>query len=190
MFNNAPSFVFNMGGGPGVRVHQFGGGQARRRPRDPNAPPETPQSFQQTLLSLLPILVILILPLISSFLSGGGASGPTMRFDAAVPPHTMARKTPLFNVPYFINPAEVSEFSASKFKNLDKQAEATYIQDLRVTCESERNAKMRLQEEAQGWFFPDMEKLAKANMFEMKGCSRLEEMARTAGRREIGHGEL
>lgn len=190
MFNTSPAFVFNMGGGPGVRVHQFGGGQPRRRPRDPNAPPEAPASLQQTLLSLLPILLIFILPLLSSLFSGSAASGPSMRFDAAVPPHTMARKTPQFKVPYFLNPAEVEEFSASKFKNLDKQAETSYIQDLRVTCDNERTAKLRLQEEAQGWFFPDMEKLAKANKYEMKGCMRLDELATMAGRRGRGHGEL
>ncbi|KAG9555894.1 DUF1977-domain-containing protein, partial [Aureobasidium melanogenum] len=39
---DGPGFVFNLGGGPGVRVHQFGGGAPRRRPqaaRDPNQPP-------------------------------------------------------------------------------------------------------------------------------------------------------
>ncbi|KAI4844179.1 DUF1977-domain-containing protein, partial [Aureobasidium sp. EXF-8845] len=50
---DGPGFVFNMGGGPGVRVHQFGGGAPRRRPqqapRDPNAPPPT---LMQSLQSL------------------------------------------------------------------------------------------------------------------------------------------
>merc|ERR1712093_613788 len=60
-FDNGPGFVFNMGGGPGIRVHQFGGARPRRRPRDPNAPEPPPASLQQTLMGLLPLLFILIL---------------------------------------------------------------------------------------------------------------------------------
>ena len=37
MFDGGPQFVFNMGGGPGFRVHQFGGDRPRRRPREANA---------------------------------------------------------------------------------------------------------------------------------------------------------
>ena len=178
MFDSGPQFVFNLNGGPGIRVHQFGGARPRRRPRDPNAPEEPPASLQQTLMGLLPLLFILILPLLSSLFSGSSStpSGPSMRFDSAVPPHTMHRQTPQFKVDYYLNPAEVEEFSASKFKNLDLKAENSYVQDLRFKCEVENQSKLRLQEEAQGWFFPDMEKLARASKMEMKACRKLDEL--------------
>ena len=178
MFNSGPQFVFNMGGGPGIRVHQFGGGRPRRRPADPNAP-EQQQSLQQTLIGLLPLLFIFILPLLSSLFSGDSTpAGPSMRFDTAVPPHTMQRTTQNFKIPYFVNPVDVEDFSASKLKNLDKQAENSYIHDLRIRCEAEQQTRLRLQEEAQGWFFPDMEKMARANKMEMRACDRINELQR------------
>jgi DnaJ homolog subfamily B member 12 len=182
MFDSGPQFVFNMGGGPGVRVHQFGGARPRRRPRDPNAPPEQPATAQSTLMGLLPLLIILILPLLSSIFSGSSStpSGPSMRFDKAHPPHTMHRQTPQLKVDYYINPAEVEEYNPAKFKTLDKKAENSYVQEIRYKCEVENQSKMRLQEEAQGWFFPDMEKMAKASKMEMKACRRYEELQKMA----------
>lgn len=168
-----------MGGGPGVRVHQFGGARPRRRPRDPNAPPEPPASAQSTLLGLLPLLIILVLPLLSSLFSGATTpSGPSMRFDSAQPPHTMHRTTPQLKVNYYINPAEVQEYNGAKFKVLDLRAENNFMQDLRLKCEAENQARARLQEEAQGWFFPDMEKLARASKMEMKSCVKWDEYQR------------
>src|ERR1700709_2288324 len=84
MFDAGPQFVFNLGGGPGVRVHQFGGARPRRRPRDPHAPQEPPATLRSTIMGLLPLLILFVLPLISSFFSGGStAAGPSMRFDHA-----------------------------------------------------------------------------------------------------------
>lgn len=177
MFNSGPQFVFNMGGGPGIRVHQFGGGRPRGRPADPNNP-EQPQSLKQTLIGLLPLLFILVLPLLSSLFSSTTPAGPSMRFDAAVPPHTVKRTTGTYKIPYFINPVEVEDYSASKLKNLDKQAENSYIQDLRIRCDKEQQHRLNLQEEAQGWFFPDLEKMERANKMELKACNRISELQR------------
>ncbi|KAH0122713.1 hypothetical protein KCU67_g17936, partial [Aureobasidium melanogenum] len=85
---DGPGFVFNLGGGPGVRVHQFGGGAPRRRPqaaRDPNQPPP---SLLQSLQSLLPLLLLFIFPLLSGLFSGNGtSSGPSVRLEPS-PPYT------------------------------------------------------------------------------------------------------
>ncbi len=36
-------------------------------------------------------------------------------------------------------------------------------------------------EEAQGWFFPDVDKMQAAREFDMKGCRRLEELGFSTG---------
>ncbi|CZR59599.1 related to HLJ1 protein [Phialocephala subalpina] len=171
-------FVFNMGGGPGIRVHQFGGARPRRRPRDPNAPADPPASLQTTLMGLLPLLFILVLPILSSLFSGGGstATGPSMRFDTAVPPHTLHRHTKRMNVDYFINPTEVENYSASQFSKLDQRAEINFIQRLNVECQQEEIAKQDLVNEATGWFYQDAEKMQQARTMEMKSCRRLDSM--------------
>lgn len=179
MFDTGPQFVFNMGGGPGVRVHQFGGARPRRRPRDPNAPEEPPASLRSTIMGLLPLLILFVVPLLSSIFSGAtsGASGPSMRFDAAVPPHTHHRLTKQYKVDYWINPVERDQYSMSN-SQLDRAAETKYIQQLRMGCEEEEGHRQRLLNEAQGWFFQDPEKMQRARTMEMKSCKRLDDMGR------------
>jgi DnaJ family protein B protein 12 len=178
MFDAGPQFVFNMGGGPGIRVHQFGGARPRRRPRDPNAPPDPPASFQSTLMGLLPLLFILVLPILSSIFSGGTstATGPSMRFDGAVPPHTLHRHTNRMNVDYYLNPSEVETYTPSQFSKLDQKAEISYISRLNVECQSEEVARQELIGRAQGWFYQDVEKMNQARNMEMKSCRRLDSM--------------
>ena len=177
MFDAGPQFVFNLGGGPGVRVHQFGGGRPRRRPRDPNAPEEPPASLRSTIMSLLPLLVLFVVPLLSSIFSGSGeASGPTMRFDGPVDPHTLHRLTTQYKVDYYLNPHEVEQYTPYKFSQLDKKAEANYVQQLKYGCEQELDHRARLFTEAQGWFMQDADKLQRARSYEMKSCRKLEAM--------------
>ncbi|TVY83128.1 putative J domain-containing protein [Lachnellula suecica] len=177
LFNESPGFVFNMNGGPGIRVHQFGGRAPRRRPRDPNAPEEPPPSLRDILKGLLPLLIVLILPLLSSIFSGSGSSsGPSMRFDGAVPPHTMSRHTNKMKVDYWLNPVEVDGFTSRQFHHLDQTAEIQYVQQLRVFCEEEMEARSRLVQEAQGWFVQDTAKMHKAKNMEMANCRKLESL--------------
>ncbi|SMQ55865.1 unnamed protein product [Zymoseptoria tritici ST99CH_1A5] len=173
-----PGFVFNMGGGgPGVRVHQFGGNRPRRRPHnhDPNAA-QPQQSPLQVLQGLLPLLLLFILPLLSSLFGGGDSTprGPQMRFDKAVPPHTLQHTSNRLNVPYWVNPTEVQEYSTKKWKELDKVAEGRYVQQLSGECEWEQATRQRLAQEAQGFFFTDQEKLDRARKMPMASCSKLE----------------
>lgn len=178
MFDTGPQFVFNLGGGPGVRVHQFGGGRPRRRPRDPNATTEeAPASLRSIITGLLPLIVIFILPLLSSLFSGAtSAAWPSMRFDNAVPPHTMHRLTTRMKIDYYINPVDVEEYTPHKFSQLDQKAETNYVQQLDIGCEQEKDLRQRMFNDAQGWIMQDQEKMNKAKNMVMKDCRKLEEL--------------
>ncbi|KAL4978041.1 hypothetical protein BDW66DRAFT_130864 [Aspergillus desertorum] len=170
-----PQFVFNMGGGPGFRVHQFGGTQPRRRPRA-DAQPEPTPSIASVFRQLLPLILLFVLPLLSSlFSSGSTPSGPSYRFDP-IPPHTQQRTTPEIKIDYFLNPKDVRDFSSREFRNLDKQVEVDYVKKLRYECEGEILARDRMIQDAQGWFFPDVEKIKEARAMELKSCRRLDSL--------------
>lgn len=174
--------MFNLGGGPGVRVHQFGGARPRRRPRA-NGSEEPPPSLRSTIMGLLPLLILFVLPLLSSLFSGSGSSvaGPSMRFDGPVAPHTMHRLTTRLKVDYYLNPVEVDQYTPHKFSQLDKKAEVSYVQQLRYGCEQELEHQQRLVNEAQGWFVQDVEKMNRAKDLEMKSCRKLDSMNLSRG---------
>lgn len=174
---DGPQFVFNMGGGPGVRIHQFGGNGPRRRPREANRPDDrTPQSGMTALTQLLPLLLLFILPLLSSLFSSSTPSGPNMRFDNPSPPYTLHRTTPRLKVNYFVNPREVEEYSTRKFHQLDQKAEADFLSGLQYECHNEIDLRDHMIQDAQGWFFPDEEKLRAAHNLELKSCNRLSQL--------------
>lgn len=169
--------MFNLGGGPGIRVHQMGGARPRRRPRDPNAPPEPPASLSNLLVGLLPILLILVLPLLGQIFSGPAEKVPGIRFDSAVPPHTMHRHSPRLKVDYFINPIDVKDWTPSQFHKLDGLAESKYVKRLNVECNQEEAERQELIEQAAGWFYQDEEKMKKARNMPMASCKRLDQLA-------------
>ncbi|RMZ81008.1 hypothetical protein DV738_g2495, partial [Chaetothyriales sp. CBS 135597] len=145
-----PQFVFNMGGGPGFRVHRMGGQVPRARPRDAE----------------------------ERAASGGssGPSGPSVRYDSPVPPMTMHRVTPKYQIDYFINPADVDGWKASKLHSLDQRAEVDYVSNIRYQCEVETQRKRQEIQDATGFFFTDEERLRKARAMPMPGCRRLDEL--------------
>jgi DnaJ family protein B protein 12 len=174
---DGPGFAFNMGGGPGIRVHQFGGGAPRRRPqqapRDPNAPPPT---LMQSLQSLLPLLLLFIFPLLSGLFSGNGTpSGPSVRLDST-PPFTQQRVSSGFGIPYYVDPREVSDLSTRKWKELDKRADANYYHKLSNECEVQQQRRQQMYQQAQGFFFTDQVKLQQARGMEMPSCKRLNDL--------------
>ncbi|PTB63664.1 DUF1977-domain-containing protein [Trichoderma citrinoviride] len=172
-----PQFVFNFGGGPGIRVHQFGGGMPRARPREAQgAAPQQEQHGLQTLLGLLPILLFFFLPLITSLFSGGSSTPatPRMVFDSPQAPFTEGRTTPNLNVKYFVVPSEVASYSKSKLLQLDRTAELNLVRQLRYECENEMMHKRQLRDEATGWFYQDPVKMAAADAYKMPSCQRLE----------------
>lgn len=172
-FGGPGGFVFNMGGGPGIRVHQFGGDRPRRRPH--NHADAQPTSPLETLRSLLPLLLLFILPLLSSLFSGSTSSGPSIRF-ASQPPFTQQHTSSRLSVPYFVNPVEVAEYTSSNWKALDKIAEGKYVGQLSAECEWEQAQRQRLANEAQGFFFTDQSKMDRARRMEMPSCRKLNEL--------------
>jgi hypothetical protein len=174
---DGPGFVFNMGGGPGVRVHQFGGGAPRRRPqqapRDPNAPPPT---LMQSLQSLLPLLLLFIFPLLSGLFSGNGTpSGPSVKLQST-PPFTQQRVSNGFGIPYYVDPREVSDLTTRKWKELDKRADSQYFNKMSQECEVQQQRRQQMYQQAQGFFFTDQDKLQKARNMEMPSCKRLNDL--------------
>ena len=181
MFDTGPQFVFNMGGGPGFRVHQFGGGRPRRRPRDTNGQNEDrPQTALGALSNLLPLLILFVLPLLSSLFSSAIPSGPSIHFQSN-PPHTMQRTTPWLKVDYFINPIDVEDYSERKLKDLDRKAENRYVTNLQYECQLETRTRSRMVEDAQGWFSQDEKKMKEARNYEMKACKRLDNLGISSG---------
>ena len=181
MFDSGPQFVFNMGGGPGFRVHQFGGNRPRRRPGEANGQNnDRPQSTLGALSNLLPLLILFILPLLSSIFSSSIPSGPSINFQPG-PPNTLHRTSNRFKVDYYINPSDVAEYSGRKLNDLDRKAESQYITNLQYQCQMETRERNRLVEDAQGWFLPDERKMAKARSYDMRACKRLDSLGVSTG---------
>lgn len=88
----------------------------------------------------------------------------------------MGRTTPKLHLNYFVNPVDVEDFSARKLKQLDQRVEVDYVTSIRYECESEVQARERMIQEAQGWFFPDVEKMKEARALELKSCRRLDQL--------------
>lgn len=176
IFDTGPGFVFNMGGGPGIRVHQFGGGRPRRRPDTAQgAGQEQPASISSALSSLLPLILLFILPLLSSLLSGSSTpSGPSVVFESK-PPNTQQRTTSRFKVQYYVNPTEVDQFTKQKWRKLDEQTEQKYMEILNLKCEYEHQQQQQVMQDAQGWFFIDQEKMDSARKMQKPSCQRLRE---------------
>lgn len=88
----------------------------------------------------------------------------------------MGRQTPRLNLNYFVNPLEVEDYSPSKLRKLDQRVEMDYVSKLKWDCESEVQLRERKIQDAQGWLFPDVEKMKEARAMELKNCRRLEQL--------------
>jgi len=174
-FDTGPGFVFNLGGGPGVRVHQFGGGRPRRRPA---GEADAPQSASSILTSLLPLILLFIFPLLSSLFSNSAPSGPNMRFESPVPPHTQKHVSANLKVPYYINPIEVTDYTKKQWVALDRTAENRYMHHLDSRCSVEQQTRAQLMQDAQGWFFQDNVAMDRASKMKMPYCTKLNHLQR------------
>jgi DnaJ family protein B protein 12 len=176
MFDTGPGFVFNMGG-PGVRVHQFGGGAPRRRPREAGEPAaEGGSSIINIIFQLLPLFLLFILPLLSSLFTGGSSYGPTFRLDKALNPHTKKLVTPRHRVNYWVNPNDYTELSRRQRTDLEQKVEVKFVSDLGYRCQAEQQQQEQLVQEAQGWFSVDERILDQARNLPMKNCKRYQEI--------------
>ena len=99
-----------------------------------------------------------------------------MRFDAAAPPHTLLHTTDRLHVNYWVNPNEVADYTAKKWKDLDRVAEGKYVGQLNAECEWERSQRQRMVNDAQGFFFTDQALLDRARRMEMASCRRLQDL--------------
>lgn len=167
-----------MGGGPGFRVHQMGGGAPRRRPANSGqAQQQGPQGLA-ALYQLLPLLLMFLLPFLSSIFTGESSSGPSIRFDTPHKPYTMHRVTPNYKIDYYVNPKQVDGYSDKKFKSLDKKAEVEFVTTLQYQCQHESQRKQQAINDATGFFFTDEAQLKAARAMPMAACERLDSLSR------------
>lgn len=101
-----------------------------------------------------------------------------MRFDKAVPPHTLPRHTKHYKKAYWVNPAEVDSFTARKLVDLDSRADQFYVRELNILCQEERDRKEQLKQDAQGWFGIDKAKWQEANNMPAPNCQTLLDLQR------------
>ncbi|KAI4714578.1 hypothetical protein J4E89_000259 [Alternaria sp. Ai002NY15] len=177
--DTGPGFVFNLGGGPGVRVHQFGGGRPRRRPGTAVPPgSEGQQNLSSAFANLLPLLFLFVLPLLSSLFSGSTSTSasPNLVFETPRSPNTLKRVSTRIKIDYYVDPKEVHEYTPKKWRKLDDIAENQYVHITNTRCQNERVRQRRAMEEAQGWFSVDQEAMNKARNMELKNCNKLRKL--------------
>lgn len=75
-----------------------------------------------------------------------------------------------------MNPVDVENYGARKFNQLDQRVEVDFVTKLRWECENEVQARERMVQDAQGWFFPDVEKMKQARAMELKACRHLDSL--------------
>ncbi|KAI9676752.1 MAG: hypothetical protein M1829_002847 [Trizodia sp. TS-e1964] len=172
-----PQMFFNLGGGPGFRVHQFGGPRPRARPGTATGAEDSPPTLRSTISNLLPLLILFVLPLLSSFFTSSASTpaGPTFRFDHT-PPFTLARTSTRLKVAYWVDPREVEEWGSKKWSQLDQRAEVSYVGRLRAECEAEMQQQQRKMAEAQGWFFQNADLMNEARAMTLRSCRKLDDM--------------
>ena len=99
-----------------------------------------------------------------------------MRFDAAHSPYTEQHTSNRLNINYWVNPSEVRDYNAAKWRDLDKFAESRYLGMLNDECLWEQNRKAKLVEEARGFLFNDQVKLDQARNMQMPNCKKLNDL--------------
>jgi len=117
-----------------------------------------------------------ILPLFSSLFSSDSSAANTPPFSVDVPTLAKTQKhvSSKLGVPYYVKPADVAEYTnARHWRDLDKAVEYALVGRLQQGCDSERQIRERMYNDAQGWFFVDSEKLEAARRMEMRNCERL-----------------
>lgn len=165
------------GGGPGVRVHQFGGARPRRRPgtATQNGQEQQAPSLSNSLSALLPLIFLFVLPLLSSLFGSSAPSSPSVVFDMPRGAYSYARTSHKLGVPYWVNPADVKGYTNGDFRKLDGVAENKYIHIVNTRCETEKVRQQRMREEAYGWFSNDEVLMEKARKMHRPNCDQLKD---------------
>ncbi|KAL8380808.1 hypothetical protein RB595_005209 [Gaeumannomyces hyphopodioides] len=195
-FDTGPQFVFNMGGGPGIRVHQFGGGRPRTRPRNGAAGGDQQQqqaeaSILSTLIGLLPVIFLFIIPLITSLFSGSTAPAvPDVVFETPIGAHNH-RLEHDSGLVFFVREEDWAKIRQNKHKvsQLHTQAFVTFANQLKRDCERESLAQQHLHEAAQGWFYVNQDILERAKAHPKPRCARLARLLRDNGKADGQQGK-
>ncbi|KAL7270655.1 Chaperone protein dnaJ [Rhizina undulata] len=173
-------------GGPGIRIHQFGGGgpRLRRRPTNTEARRAGTQQQQQEggisniLVQLLPLIIFFLLPLLGSLFTGDNTEslkGPAFKLDRT-PPFTTMRETPTYKIPFWVNPNDLKDLAQRDIATLDRRAETQIINGLKFQCSREVEERRAALEAAQGWIFVDQAKAKKARERPAPNCQRLRDL--------------
>lgn len=163
-------------GGPGVRMHQFGGNRQQRRAGGGAAGAQGNSTANW--MQLLPLLVLFGFSVLSSLFSSGesffGSSTPSYSFEHQVP-YTSPRYTPTHKIPYWVNPKQAEGVSTQNMAQLDKKAEVAYIRNLRDNCDYEYQDRERRMNDAYGFFSVDKKAYNAAKNMRMHNCESLKQ---------------
>ena len=163
-------------GGPGIRIHRFGGARPRRQEHHP----QQQRGNSSVLYQLLPVLLLLLFTIVPALFNSSSPPAPTPSFvfETAKPPYTLERSTPQHGISYFVNPSEVQSLSGSKLRQLDQKAEVTFVRGLRDQCQLEHDFRQQKLADAQGWFgqIKDQTAWDEAKVMRLHNCERLRAM--------------
>lgn len=166
-FSGPGTFFF--GGGPGIRVHQFGGRPRNfaRRQQAQDMPPKS--IFYQ----LLPLIVVILFAFLSNFSWSDSTSVNTRYSFQQNYKYTVPRTTAKHNIPYYMSQKDLDKLSSRDIRRLNEKVEHTYTQNVHNACLREQQIKEDEIRRAQGWFFPDKEALKKAKELRLPNCDEL-----------------
>jgi hypothetical protein len=156
-------------------MHRFGDRQPRRQQRQQQQAENSSVFYQ-----LIPVLILLAVTILPALFSRSSTTTPhpTFVFEAAKHPFTLQRQTPQHSIPYFLRPADVSQMSNSKLRQLDQKAEVTFVRGLRDHCQLEYDMRQQKLADAQGWWgqVTDQEAWDAARTMRLENCERLRSM--------------
>ncbi|EPY49251.1 DNAJ/DUF1977 DNAJB12 protein [Schizosaccharomyces cryophilus OY26] len=160
-------------GGPGVRVHQFGG-----RPRRFRRQRAEDTSNKSVFYQILPIIIIVIFAFLSNFSSLDGNTSvragysfvPTEKYSAQY-------VSPNYKVPFYVNPKQYNSLSSRDSYRLANKIEQQYAEKVHAECIQEREYKENQIRKSYGWFFPDAEKLSRAKEIPLPRCDEFSRLS-------------
>lgn len=159
-------------GGPGIRVHQFGGNPGMRARRPAAATPAPPLDPKKIFWQLLPLIFLFLLPMLSGL--WGGEETP--RFSMSYkPPFTEGRQTQRYDIPYYADPKVVKGMGKEEMARWDKSVETRIIADWNHGCRLERSEQERRIQDAIGIIYTDHERLRRAKSMPLPSCVKLKE---------------
>ena len=88
----------------------------------------------------------------------------------------MHRTSQRLKIDYYLDPRDVVDYGSRKMNDLDRKAENQYVTQLQYDCQIELRTRNAMREQAQGWFFQDVDKMREANEFDMRSCRHLDSL--------------